>query len=224
LRVFSVFSPLSAGNFFEEYMASTSKPPRPNATASIKADERAISLIKSCYRVGRRFHRPDGQLIDLFREIQKSGYAVSRTNLTKIIKDIAPPPAPGPRPFKRPRPPQAIKTQPTPKDAANGSADSSTAEPEEAEGTRFSLVRNVSRRTGECSWGILDSWLNTSALCYVGVTKLDTILEMNRLNAPPAKVRYTKHGMVGHIVVDEEIAVEDDGLPAVSQVDEDEDE
>jgi hypothetical protein len=70
--------------------------------------------------------------------------------------------------------------------------------------TRYSIVRNVSRKTGEASWGILDSHSSTNAVCFVGDNLKDTLLECNRLNQPKEKIPYTRHGMVGYIDPDAE--------------------
>ena len=66
---------------------------------------------------------------------------------------------------------------------------------------RFSIVRNVSRKTGEASWGILDDrrYDGTNPVVFIGDTLKDALLELERLNAPPERIRYTKHGQTGFI-------------------------
>jgi hypothetical protein len=74
---------------------------------------------------------------------------------------------------------------------------------------RFTIVRNTSRRTGECSWGILDNrrYDNTNPVVYIADNLKDALLECDRLSAPPEKIKYTKHGQIGFVTNDE---VEDD--------------
>jgi hypothetical protein len=71
---------------------------------------------------------------------------------------------------------------------------------------RFSIVRNVHRRTGQCSWGVLDSvrYDGTNPVVYIGSTLKETLLECNRLNAPTEKLKYTKHGQTGYFDPDKE--------------------
>ena len=79
----------------------------------------------------------------------------------------------------------------------------------EERGPRFSIVRNVSRRTGECSWGILDGrpFDGENRIVYIGDTLKDALEQCERLNKPPEKLKYTKRGAVGFVTNDE---VEDD--------------
>ena len=74
------------------------------------------------------------------------------------------------------------------------------------DGARFSIVRNTSRRTGACSWGILDRhpYDNTNPVVYIADNLKDAILECERLNTPAPKLRYTKRGQVGFVSNDDE--------------------
>jgi hypothetical protein len=65
----------------------------------------------------------------------------------------------------------------------------------------FTIVRNTSRRTGECSWGILDGvrYDGTNPVVYIADNLKEAILECEKLNAPAEKIRYTKHGQTGYI-------------------------
>jgi hypothetical protein len=72
-------------------------------------------------------------------------------------------------------------------------------------GARFSIVRNTNRRTGQASWGIWDNapYDNTNPVVFVGDNLKETLLEVERLNAPPEKIRYTKRGQIGFVTNDE---------------------
>jgi hypothetical protein len=64
---------------------------------------------------------------------------------------------------------------------------------------RYHIVRNTSRQTGLCSWGIIDNSQNANAVIHIADNLKQAILELNRLNTPAEKLKYTKHGMVGYI-------------------------
>jgi hypothetical protein len=80
------------------------------------------------------------------------------------------------------------------------------SKPKDERCERYQIVRNTSRRSGECSWGILDSHQhgNANPVVFIGDTLKETLLECNRLNAPPDKLRYTKRGQVGFVSNDDE--------------------
>jgi len=71
---------------------------------------------------------------------------------------------------------------------------------------RYQIVRNASRLTGRCSWGVLDNLQhsNSNPVIHVADNLRGAILEQGKLNAPAKKLRYTKRGQVGFISNDDE--------------------
>jgi hypothetical protein len=70
---------------------------------------------------------------------------------------------------------------------------------------RFTVVRNVSRKTGEASWGIIDGrrYDGTPPVIFIGETLKEALLECERLNRPPERIKYHKRGQTGFVTNDE---------------------
>ena len=101
--------------------------------------------------------------------------------------------------------PKATFTQKSQKPLRNDTLGTPEDEPKNP---RYSSVRNTSRRTGQCSWGILDNHrYDAFPVVHIADNLKDALIECERLNAPPEKIKYTKRGQIGFVTNED---VEDD--------------
>jgi hypothetical protein len=205
------------------------KPPRPPTLSDrVRSDPKAVALIKSVRKVGTKKYVDNltGDRVLLLQSMRDLGYDISASNLFVLVNRIrgtwvgpsleksrAYKAAARLRKLRRIDPNaqekvKASKIQSEVENAATEPPDSLTVELEEPEppGTRYSVVRNTSRRGGGqdyCSWGIMDDWEFQNAVCFIGSNLKEALLKCAEWNRPAEKIKYTRHGMTG-FVVDEE--------------------
>ena len=188
--------------------------PDENISAAIRADERCVDLIKSATKVSpRKYVLPNAGRVNLQSEIAKLVYVTTPSNFSVISAGIRGELTPAQKRRQNaanaPEGSQTSKIAGPQKPLSNDTPELAMDIPNHNKPDRYSIVRNTHRRTGQCSWGILDShpYDHTNPVIFVGDNLRDTLVECERLNAPAVKIRYTKRGQIGFVTNDD---VEDD--------------
>lgn len=175
----------------------------------LRTDPRIRALIESATLVGRRYFR-DGQPVHLCKEIQAIYPTVDAHAVCRAVREIS-----GREVKKQLNPAKRAKTAQESPQAIADSTDEPDNQPapsvkpnvKESQSRtceRYEIVRRVSRRNGECSWGVLDSQASENTIVFVGDNLREALDECERLNSPPQKWAYKRGtGPVGYFSDDD---------------------